>query len=313
LLRNINYYMWIGVGTMSFADGFTPASPEYFAPLPDLGMSLERMGLDPKGDYSPSKENLEKLMFGCFDNIPFEALDCSDYRRKLDISPAHLFDKIVLNRRGGYCFEINGFFFSVLEELGYDCIPLAGRLLFDRPVFGRMSHRTTVVTIDGRRYLCDVGHGSGLAADGPLDIDDPGKQELEGKLFRIQQHHGAKFGDITLIRLQDDGKEILVYTTYLTPNTVMDFIPANEMSEIAFRSRRICRKRVAGGNISVDGKVFRRRTGKETIEVEITGYPHLYQILVDEYGMTTVPRTSLSDDWPKEFAAYKMPAQESGA
>jgi N-hydroxyarylamine O-acetyltransferase len=290
---------------MSFADGFSPALPEYFAPLPDLGMSLKRMGLDPKGDYSPSKENLQKLMFGCFNNIPFEALDCSDFRRKLDLSPAHLFDKIVLNRRGGYCFEINGFFYSVLEGLGYESIPLAGRLLFDRPVYGRMSHRTTVVCIDGRRYLCDVGYGSGLAADGPLDIDEPGKQELGGKEFTIRQHPKADFGDITLIRHQDDGKEILVYTVYLTPNTVMDFIPANEMAEVAFRNRRVCRKRTDTGSVSIDGKIFRRRINDETIEEEITSYPQLYKILVDEYDMI-IPRTTFSDDWPKELATYGM-------
>ena len=292
---------------MSFAEMFSPALPEYFAPLPDLGMALERMGLDPKGDYSPSKDNLQKLMLGVFNNIPFEALDCSDFRRKLDISPAHLFDKIVLHRRGGYCFEINGFFYSVLEGLGYDCIPLAGRLLFDRPVFGRMSHRTTIVHIDGKRYLCDVGYGSGLAADGPLDIDESGKQEIAGKVFTIKQHHGAQFGDITLIRNQDEDKETLVYTVYLTPNTVMDFIPANEIAEVSFRNRgRICRKRTEdGGSVTVDGKIFRKRANGETIEEEITGYPRLYQILVDEYGMV-IPRTTFSDDWPKEFAAYKL-------
>ena len=289
---------------MSFAEMFTPASPEYFAPLPDLGKSLERMGLDPKDDYSPSKENLQKLMFGCFNNIPFEALDCSDFRRKLDISPPHLFDKIVLHNRGGYCFEINGFFYSVLQGLGYDCIPLAGRLLFDRPVFGRMSHRTTIVHIGGKRYLCDVGYGSGLAADGPLDIDEPGQQELEGKLFTIKQHHGAQFGDITLVRHQED-KEILVYTVYLTPNTVMDFIPANEVAEVSFRTRRVCRKRTDTGSVSVDGKIFRRRIGDETIEVEITSYPQLYQILVEEYGMI-IPRMTFSDDWPREFATYGL-------
>ena len=291
---------------MTFAEQFTPAFPEYFAPLPDLGMSLQRMGLDPKGDYSPSLANLQKLMLGVFNNIPFEALDCSDYRIKLDISPAHLFDKIVLHRRGGYCFEINGFFYSVLQGLGYDCIPLAGRLLFERPVFGRMSHRTTIVHLEGKRFICDVGYGSGLAADGPLDIDETGRQSVAGKEFTIKQHHGAQFGDITLIRHTAEDKEVLVYTVYLTPNTVMDFIPANEMAEISFRTRgRICRMRTETGSVSIDGKIFRRRVNGELFEEELTSYPRLYEILVDYYKMI-VPRTTLSDDFPKEFATYQL-------
>ena len=284
---------------------FTMVTPEYLAPLPNLGMALERMGLDPKGDYSPSRENLQKLMFACFDSIPFEALDCSDYKRKVDMAPPHLFDKIVLNKRGGYCFEINGFFMAVLEGLGYQCIPLAGRLLFNRQVYGRMSHRTTVVLLDGKRYICDVGYGSGLSADGPLDIDEPGIQEIEGKAFSIHHHEGAAFGDITLVRHGEDGTESFVYTVYLKPHTILEFVPANAMSEIAFSTRRICRMRTATGSITVDGKVFRRKVGDEVFEEEITSYPHLYRILVDEFHLS-VPRMSFSDDWPREFADYGL-------
>lgn len=274
-------------------------------PLPRLDMALKRMGLDPNGDYSPSKENLERLMMASFGTIPFEALDCSDYMRKVDMAPPHLFDKFVMNRRGGYCFEINGFFMAVLEGLGYDCIPLAGRLLFDRPVFGIMGHRTTVVTISGKRYLCDVGYGGGLAADGPIDIDDPGVQEIGEKRFIIRHHEGALFGDITLIRLMGDGSETLVYTVYLTPNTIMDFLGANELAEKRFRSRRICRMRTDTGSISIDGKTFRKKVFGEIIEEEIASYPRLYEILVDEFRLN-VPRISFSEDWPREFAYHGL-------
>ena len=274
-------------------------------PLPRLDMALQRMGLDPNGDYSPSKENLERLMMASFGTIPFEALDCSDYMRKVDMAPPHLFDKFVMNRRGGYCFEINGFFMAVLEGLGYDCIPLAGRLLFDRPVFGIMGHRTTVVTIRGKRYLCDVGYGGGLAADGPIDIDDPGVQEIGEKRFIIRHHEGALFGDITLIRLMGDGSETLVYTVYLTPNTIMDFLGANELAEKRFRSRRICRMRTDTGSISIDGKTFRKKVFGEIIEEEIASYPRLYEILVDEFRLN-VPRISFSEDWPREFAYHGL-------
>ncbi|MCL1835808.1 MAG: arylamine N-acetyltransferase [Oscillospiraceae bacterium] len=290
---------------MPFEDTFKASMPEYFEPLPRLDMALQRMGADPEGDYSPSKQNLQKLMLSSFGTIPFESLDCSDYLRKVDMAPPHLFDKFVMNRRGGYCFEINGFFMAVLEGLGYDCIPLAGRLLFDRPVFGMMGHRTTVARIDGKRYLCDVGYGGGLAADGPIDIDETGIQEIGEKRFRIRHHIGALFGDITLVRCMDDGTETLVYTVYLTPNTIMDFVPANEMAEKRFRTRRVCRMRTETGHISVDGKIFRRKVYDEITEEEITRYPRLYEILVDEFKLN-VPRISFSEDWPREFADYKL-------
>ena len=288
---------------MAFVDRFTIGSPEYDAPLPDIGMALERIGLDPEGDYSPSRENLHKLMLASTATVPFESLDCCDYQRKLDIAPAHLFDKIVMNRRGGYCYEINGFFMALLEGLGYDCIPLAGRLLHGQPVYGPMRHRMTVVTIDGTRYLCDVGYGSGIA-DGPLDIDSKEIQQVGENRYSIEQHEGAKFGDITLVRHMDDGSESYFYTVYLKPHTLLEFLGPNEQAERVFSTRRVCRLRTDTGSIAVDGKVFRRKVGKETFEEEIASYPHLYKILTEEFNMI-VPRMSFSTDWPREIAFDK--------
>ena len=56
---------------MLLDSSFSVNAPEYFAPLPDLAMSLERIGLDPKGDYSPSKENLQKLMLAHMMTVPY--------------------------------------------------------------------------------------------------------------------------------------------------------------------------------------------------------------------------------------------------
>ncbi len=85
---------------MTFNDGYTASAPEYFAPLPDLGLALERIGLDPAGDYSPSLENLQRLMLAHIMTVPYETLDCCDYMRRVDFAPEHLFEKFVLNRRG---------------------------------------------------------------------------------------------------------------------------------------------------------------------------------------------------------------------
>ena len=38
---------------------------------------------------------------------------------ELPIEPDALLDRIVVRRRGGYCFEQNGLLFAVLEQLGY--------------------------------------------------------------------------------------------------------------------------------------------------------------------------------------------------
>ena len=277
---------------------FTPSAPEYFAPLPDIGLSLERIGLDPKGDYSPSKENLQKLMLAHIMTVPYETLDSSDFGRRIDFAPEHLFEKFVLHRRGGYCYEINGFFNALLEALGYDCFALSGRLLFGRPIYTPMGHRTTVVNIGDKRYLCDVGYGAGCA-EGPVDIDDPGIQDILGSLFSIRHHEGGQFGDITLVKHAPDGSESNFYTVYLRPHTILEFIASNERTQKS--ERRVCRLRTETGSIVVDGTTFRRKVNGEVFEEEITSFPHLYKILTEEFHMD-VPRMSHSRSWPRELA-----------
>ena len=289
---------------MSLDGNFRVGMPEYYAPLPSLPMALQRMGLDPNDDYSPSKENLQKLMYASIRSVPFESLDCSDFGRRVDFAPAHLFEKIVLHRRGGYCYEINGFFMAVLQALGYDCFPLSGRLLFGRDVYNPMSHRTTIVRLDGKRFLCDVGYGNGCA-EGPVDIDDPLVQEIQGNKYSIVHHKDEPFGDITLIRHLEDGTQQNFYTVYLHPHSLLEFVAPNERSQNTFRTWRVVHLRTDTGNLIVDRQMFRRKVNGEVFEEEITSYPQLYRILVDEYNMI-VPRMSFSPDFPREFADYGL-------
>ncbi|MCL2631867.1 MAG: arylamine N-acetyltransferase [Coriobacteriia bacterium] len=283
---------------MQLDRGYRIGFPEYFKPLPDLGMALERIGLDPDGDYSPSKENLQKIMLALIMTVPYETLDSCDYKRFVDFAPEHLFEKIVLYRRGGYCYEINGFFMSLVQDLGYECTPLSGRLLFGNPVYGPMGHRTTIVTIDGRRYLCDVGYGAGCA-EGPVDIDEPGIQDILGYQFSIRHHEGGDFGDITLVKHAADGTESDFYTVYLRPHTLLEFVASNERAQQS--DRRVVRLRTETGSIVVDGTTFRRKVNGEVFEEEITSYPQLYKILTEEFNMI-VPRMSFSKSWPREIA-----------
>ena len=280
-----------------------PDRPEYFAPLPDIGMALERIGLDSNGDYPPTLENLRKIQYAYMTHVPYEDLDIYDYKRKIDFAPPHLFEKFVLNRRGGYCFEINGFFMAIIEALGYECVPLAGRLLFGSDVAHGMGHRTTVVTIDGEQYLCDVGYGAGCA-EGPVSLSDPGIQDILGYKFSIRHHDGGLYGDMTLVKHFDDGTESDFYTVYKRPHTLLDFIFANESISTSptslFNQKRIVRLKTETGSLVIEGKIFKRKIGEEVIEEEITTNKRLYEILTEEFNMI-VPKLTFSTDFPREW------------
>ena len=93
--------------------------------LHDTGAYLERVGLPAPVDVSA--DGLERLHRAQLFSIPFENFDIH-LGRRLDLSPAGLFRKLVLNPRGGYCFEQNTLFQAVLERMGFDVTALAARV-----------------------------------------------------------------------------------------------------------------------------------------------------------------------------------------
>ena len=96
------------------------------------------------------------------EQIPFEGLD-PFLGRPMPIDTQSIQSKLVQQRRGGYCFEHNGLFFSVLETIGFRAIPLAARVIWMSP--GRSApatHRLTLVHLPEGDYLADVGFGDKL-------------------------------------------------------------------------------------------------------------------------------------------------------
>jgi N-hydroxyarylamine O-acetyltransferase len=276
-------------------------SPEYFAPLPDLGMALERIGLRREEVASPSAESLRKLMDAYAMSVPFENLDIYDYKRQIDFCLPHLFEKIVVNRRGGYCYEMNSFFTGILESLGYSCSSVTARILAGRPVLTPVAHRTTIVTLGDEQYLCDVGFGGAGCAEGPVSLNEGGIQEIAGRRFSIRRHEGEVFGDMTLVQHNDEG-EADFYTFYKRPHSPLEFIALNYSMYTnpasLFSLNRVVRLRTPTGVKVIDNKTYRQVINGEVIEEEIATNKRLYEILTGEFNMI-VPKISFSADFPR--------------
>src|SRR4051812_30275357 len=96
----------------------------------DLDAYFSRIGL--RGPRAATLETLDELTRAHSSAIPFENLDVL-LGRPIDLRPEALFDKLVTRGRGGYCFEQNGLFLAVLEQLGFRVAPLSARVRLDRP------------------------------------------------------------------------------------------------------------------------------------------------------------------------------------
>jgi N-hydroxyarylamine O-acetyltransferase len=122
----------------------------------DLDAYLGRIGYS--GSLQPSRATLEALHLAHATRIPFENLDIL-LQRPIRLDLASLQEKLVLKKRGGYCFEQNLLFASVLERLGYSVTRLAARVHYpNRPKLPR-THILLRVETDGAPWLADVGFG----------------------------------------------------------------------------------------------------------------------------------------------------------
>jgi len=104
-------------------------------------------------------KTLNALMSAHVRAIPFENLDVYS-ERGVSLEVEAIYDKIVERGRGGWCFEMNGLFEWVLQEIGFDVQRLSAgvrRISMGDAALG--NHLCLQVTLD-QPYLVDVGFGS---------------------------------------------------------------------------------------------------------------------------------------------------------
>ena len=269
------------------------------APLPDAGAYLARIGLDPD-DYrkslrpelpaSPSeysaphtKQALDRLVNAHLHTVPFENLDVYELRQVPSLATADLFEKIVLRRRGGYCFELNALFFALLQALGYDCHPLAQRVVRLGPA--PLNHRSTLVTLpDGTRLLCDVGYG-GPTPVTALDLDKTGLQTSGARTFRIFRDDRGAY-HLQLVR--PEGEQPILHFTD-APFDPMDFVPANFFAARheggRFRSLRVLSLIRPDGRVTMEGDTLRIRKNGTLTEATLSTAADRVAAYTGHFGM----------------------------
>src|SRR4029434_1979169 len=97
---------------------------------------------------------------------------------KLDVES--LERKLIDGRRGGYCFEQNLLFSTVLEQLGFTVTRLLARVRYRTTSVLPRTHMTLLVELADGRWIADVGFG----ADGLL-LPVPFGEGAESRQFLL--------------------------------------------------------------------------------------------------------------------------------
>jgi len=146
----------------------------------DVSSYLERIGYE--GPREPTLDVLRALHRRHMLAVPFENLDIH-LGRTIVLDEAAFFDKIVRQRRGGFCYELNGLFAALLRELGYEVDLLSGRVANEIGRFGpEFDHLVLRVRLDGQPWIADVGFGDSFLE--PLALEG-GEQSRGGVMYFI--------------------------------------------------------------------------------------------------------------------------------
>jgi len=235
--------------------------------------------------------------------IAFENID-SWLGKPVSLHRTDVLEKLLMNGRGGYCFEQNQLFQRILKTLGFEVYGLSARVLWMLPedtVLPR-THMALLVLVEGKRYLADVGFG-GLTMTGPLDLDSTGIQETPHEKFRLQRKPGQY---IVLAELA--GKWQPLYAFSLERYLPEDYETANwyvsTHPQSRFTTQLIAARPGHGGRHTLlDRRYGWHQTGQLPQSIELRNTDELLAVLQDRMLISTVKVEGLQDKLQKLFGA----------
>jgi len=259
-----------------------------------LARYLARVGYG--GDIKPTLATLRELHRAHLLSIPYENLDIH-LGVPLTLDPGRMFAKLVDERRGGWCYEMNGVFANVLETMGFDVRRVAGTV--GRAAHGwraQGNHLVLIVTLD-RPWIVDVGFGDGFLA--PLLLE-PGtysqsflryRVSRDGPRWRVDNHAfgGADGFDFTLTR-----------------RTLEDFaVQCRELQtspESGFVKTTVCERFTREGLIMLRGATLKEVTAAGARERVLESAGEYEATLRDRFGLD-LPAAA-AELWPKAWASH---------
>jgi N-hydroxyarylamine O-acetyltransferase len=237
-------------------------------------------------------ETLRELQRNHVFAIPFETLDIHN-QIPIVLQKNFLYQKVIHDRRGGYCYELNLLFHHLLELSGFDVIMVSGRLHHGNNKYGReFEHMALIVKLNDRNWLVDVGYGDFSLV--PLAII-PGEIQSDGRhYYQIVDPvivDGRQYlGVARWSNTKQDFKIDYIFT--LTPRALKDFNAMNEYHQTSpeshFRRKLICTLPTPEGRISlINNKLIRTENGKRQVRI-IQGQDPRDEILEQYFHMDMV-------------------------
>jgi len=217
-------------------------------------------------------------------HIPFENLDIQN-GQKLHLEESKLFNKIINSRRGGFCYELNYLFLSLLKNLGFDAKMISARI-FDNDDFGpEFDHMAIIVSLGNEEWLADVGFGDLFIK--PLKINLEIEQIDGGNTFKISLFSEQSY----LLSKSENGLDFEKKYVFETNEKKLEqFLPQCKLKQQSpdsyFVQNKVCTIVQKSGRKTIfNSKYIEKKHGNKT-ELLIKNKEQEKRILEKEFGMT---------------------------
>jgi N-hydroxyarylamine O-acetyltransferase len=245
---------------------------------------LDRIGY--RGPRTPTAETLQQLHRAHMFAVPFENLDIP-LGNPIVLSLPAFYAKIVERRRGGFCYELNGLFGWLLEQLGFRITRLSAGVYGGGQPGPDFDHLTLLVETEDR-LLADVGFGDSFVE--PLRLDGSVAAAGTGTLYRLTGVDSAR-----VLERQKPGSDWEPqYTFTLQPHTLDEYGPrchwTQTSPESGFTRKVSCSLATPHGRITLANRRLITTTGRTRTERAVASMDEYRTLLKTHFGIDVGPQ-----------------------
>lgn len=243
---------------------------------------LDFLKMDPF--KAPDRSYLKRLHERHLFTVPFENLDV---RRGIHINLdlEYLYNKVVVQKRGGLCYEINRLFAWLLEKLGYQ-VKICSSGVYDAATnkFGpEYDHMVLCVYLE-ETYLVDVAFGDCFRS--PVSLTNTYQTDISSTYRIVPSDTGKEFYELQRI---EAGKWLPVYRFSTQNHQVSDFkdmaLHVSSSEESYHTKHSICSIATEIGRVTLSDDHLTRTEKGQKIKQEINSRTQFHKELYTYFGI----------------------------
>ena len=215
--------------------------------------------------------------------IPFEAIDIQ-LKRPISLKEKDIYNKVIDNNRGGYCYELNLLFHKFLSKIGFSNHLISAKI-YDSGKFGpEYDHMAILLQLDDT-WLVDVGYGDLFIE--PLKLIPDFQQEDTNKIYKIEKQNSNEY---LLTESQKDHLDFRIkYKFNTTPKKSKEFYDQNNWKQSSkesyFVKNTVCTIPTLSGRKTIFNNTYKSKNNNLVKEHLIQDEKELHEILENEFKL----------------------------